>query len=206
MSNPAIKFYFDFLSPYAYLAQQRLPALAAQAGCDIDYVPVDLAWIKREARNTGPSAREMPLKLTYARADLQRWAGRYGVTLIPLVSYDSSRANKGVFFAIDQGMAAEYVDLLWKRVYGEGADMGSDPLLQSVARTLDWDPKRFLDYTGSAAAQDRLEAANRAAHQQGVFGVPSMVIDDTLWWGNDRLEFLADHLAARREGGGPSPS
>jgi len=117
-----IDFYFDFLSPYAYLAFQKLPDMAAAAGYEVRYHPVDLNWLKKKANNTGPSTREMPLKLKYARADLQRWARQYGVAFVPLVSYDSSRANKGVLYAQDRESAQSYVSRLWQEVYGSGKD------------------------------------------------------------------------------------
>lgn len=193
-----IDFYFDFLSPYAYLAHQRLPQLAASFGHELAYHPVDLAWIKKKANNTGPATREMPLKLKYARADMQRWARKYGATLIPLVSYDSSRANRGVFYAMQRSAAGDYVARLWRDVYGQGGDMSSDDVLGNVAQSLGWDQADFLRFVASDEAAKLLDDSNESAHARGVFGVPTMQVGDDMWWGNDRLELMCETLAAAR--------
>jgi len=191
-------FYFDFLSPYAYLASQKLPGIAASLGHELQYHPVDLAWLKKEANNTGPATREMPLKLKYARTDLQRWARKYGVSLIPLVSYDSSRANKGVFYAMRQGAAGDYVARLWNHVYGQGRDMSSDDVLGGVAEELGFGRADFLAFVQSDEAARLLAESNERAHALGVFGVPTMRVGDEMWWGNDRLELMCESLAPAR--------
>jgi 2-hydroxychromene-2-carboxylate isomerase len=198
MSGTTIHFYFDFLSPYAYLASRRLPSLARSVGYTLEYHPVDLAWLKLEARNTGPATREMPLKLAYARTDMQRWAALYGVPLIPLKNYDSSRMNKGVFFAADRGADAEYVNHAWTKVYGEGQDMADDAVLSAIATAMGWDPQAFLAYVASGEADERLRNSNREAHAKGAFGVPMMIVDDNLWWGNDRLELMQQYLVSKQ--------
>lgn len=189
-----IDFYFDFLSPYAYLAFQKLPDMAAAAGCGVCYHPVELNWLKKQANNTGPSTREMPLKLKYARADLQRWANQYGVSLIPLVSYDSSRANKGVLYAQDRDSAQPYVSRLWQQVYGGGKDMSNDGVLSGIATQMGWDASDFLRFVASPEADLRLSASSRGAHEAGVFGVPTMIADGEMWWGNDRLDLMCAHM------------
>lgn len=195
-----IHFYFDFLSPYAYLAHARLPRLAAARGQALAYHPVDLEWIKLKAGNTGPKTREMPLKLAYARTDMQRWARLYGVPLTPLRSYASARLNRGTFFAEDRGMAGDYVTLAWSTVYGQGQEMNDDAVLSGIARVLGWDPVPFLTYLSSEEAANRLRESNDAAHAQGVFGVPTMIVGTEFWWGNDRLDFLDQYLATGTPG------
>lgn len=193
-----IDFYFDFLSPFAYLAQQRLPAIADRFGCTLSYRPVDLARLKLLARNTGPATREMPIKLAYMRADMQRWAHRYGVSLHPLKSYDSARLNRGTLFAAARGMAHVYVDYAWRRVYGEGADLADRSLLSEIASRFGWSQADLVAFIDSPGATKAYEESTQEAHRRGAFGVPSMMIGDRLWWGNDRLEFLEEHLVAMR--------
>lgn len=196
-----IDFYLDFLSPYAYLAFQQLPRLAASLGHEVRYHAVDLNWLKQRANNTGPATRDMPLKLKYARTDLQRWARQYGVPLVPLVSYDSSRANKGIFFAEHQSDAQRYIEALWAETYGRGRDMSSDDVLASVAAGLGWDVSRFMQFVVSPDAARRLLESNERAHAAGVFGVPTMISAGEMWWGNDRLELMTSYLREANQAG-----
>lgn len=195
-----IEFYFDFMSPYAYLAHCKLPALARQYGFGIDYRPIDLAQAKIAVGNTGPANREIPIKHKYLRRDLQRWADCYGVPFAPPAGYGSHRLNCGVFFAIDKGVASSYVQLAWSHVWGGGADMDDDALLARIAQSMNWRPEEFLEYAASDVAHARLRAMNKTALENGVFGVPVMRVRDQMWWGNDRLHFVEDYLKGALNG------
>ena len=192
-----IEFYFDFISPFSYLAFQRLPGLAARYRCRVAYRVLNLAEAKLLAGNTGPTSRSQPLKRRYNQADKERWARRYGVPIANPTSYDPDRLNKGTFFAEDRGETEAYIAYAWRRVWGEGGDMAGEPLLRDVARHCGWDEGAFLAYTLSPEADGRYRHATRAAHEKGVFGVPTMLLGGEMWWGNDRLDFLEDHLRER---------
>ena len=191
-----IDFHFDFISPFSYLAHCRLPEIAARHGRDIAYHPVDLAVLKLEGGNTGPTTREMPLKLRYSGFDQQRWASRYGVTIKRPSGYGDGphRLNKGAFMAADRGVTGEYVTAVWRRLWGVGGDMGDAALMRDVAGELGWDAGEYLAFTESDDAEARYRASTRAAHERGVFGVPTMMIGDEMWWGNDRLDFMEEFL------------
>lgn len=193
----SIDFYFDFMSPYAYLAHCRLPGLAEQHGYTLSYRPIDLKAAKLAAGNTGPATAQMPMKLRYAMADLTRWAEKYGAPLAFAQSPPvSERANKGAFFAEEKGRSQEYVSALWAATFGAGGEFDSDDLLADVARQLGWSPEEFLEYLVSEKAAQLYDAGNKAAQSRGVFGVPTMMVGDEMWWGNDRLDFLEEYLAS----------
>lgn len=192
-----IDFYFDFLSPYSYLAHCRLPALADKYGYEITYKPIDLKAAKLAAGNTGPATVEMPMKLRYAMADLTRWAKKYEAQLafanVPPVT---ERANKGAFFARQKGQVRAYVSALWAATFGSAGDFNSDEVLSDVARQLGWSPEEFLEYLQSDTAERLYQEGNKEAQDRGVFGAPIMMVGDQMWWGNDRLDFLEEYLVA----------
>ena len=196
-----IQFYFDFMSPYAYLAHAQLLALADRYRHSVEYLPVDLRRLKLAAGNTGPATREIPAKLKHLRVDMQRWARRYGVSLVPPAGYGSDRLNCGTFYAIDRDCARQYVQVAWDLVWGQGGDMAAPALAEEVAHRMGWDAAGFLAWTGCEAAQSRYRAVIDRAEGLGVFGVPSMLVGGEMWWGNDRLDFLEEHLAASSSGG-----
>jgi 2-hydroxychromene-2-carboxylate isomerase len=189
-----IDFFFDFVSPYAYLAHTQLPTLAKRCGVSMTYHVIDLQQAKHAVGNTGPSNREMPIKHRYLRQDLQRWASDYGVPFSPPAGYGSTRLNCGVFYALDRGEVQRYVDLVWRRVWSEGGAMNDDGLIADVASEMGWQADHFLEFIVSREAIDRLHASNASALRRGVFGVPTMLVGDDMWWGNDRLHFLERHL------------
>lgn len=192
-----IRFYFDFASPFAYLAQARLPRLAQRYGAAIDYRPIDVRQAKLDAGNSGPSTRSVPAKAKFIRQDRLRWAAQYGLPMQDPKAFSAPRLNRGVFRAGSQGEAEAYVRTAFHRVWGLGGDPDSDDLLQAVARDMAWDTERFLAYVASPAAMQAYAETRRDARQRGVFGVPMMILGEELFWGNDRLDFLEEALAAR---------
>ena len=213
-----IEFFFDFLSPYAYLAHTRLPTLADKYGYELVYKPFDMPAAKRAAGNTAPPAPAIPVKFRYVSTDFRRWAARYGVPLnmpwlvrsdapletlkqgidVPRTGLDTTRANRGMFFALDRGQGRDYATRVWGGSYGAPAGplVGSEELLMDVARQLGWSPEELREFVQSDAAEQRYAESTREAIRRGVFGAPTMIVDDEMWWGNDRLGLLEDYLCA----------
>jgi 2-hydroxychromene-2-carboxylate isomerase len=192
----SIEFFFDVASPYSYLAHVRLPSIASRHGRPIAYRPVDLSEVKRAAGNIGPSSHFLAARRNYLRQDTARWARRYGVPITEPAGYGSARLNRGAFLAIERNVAAEYVNAAGARVWAQGGAMDDDGLLAAVAADMGWDAPAFIAYTSSEAADGRHREALALARERGVFGVPTVVIGEHLWWGNDRLQFVDAHLAA----------
>jgi 2-hydroxychromene-2-carboxylate isomerase len=190
-----IEFYFDFISPFSYLAFQRLPQIAKRYACDVVFHVADLAILKRLAGNTAPRMVEMPLKLDYSRIDQKRWAERYGVPIVPPSgSHDSSWFNRGTFFATKHGMDVEYITAVWTRMRRDGRDLAEESSWREVASDLGWNPAEFVSFVRSPESLGLYQQASKAAHENGIFGVPTMLIGKEMWWGNDRLEFLEEYL------------
>ena len=192
-----IDFYFDFLSPYSYLAHCRLPQVAAKHGARINYLPIDLKAAKLAAGNTAPPTVAIPAKMAYAMADFTRWAARYGAPIAftragppdPLV------ANLVTFYALDHGQAADYVAAMWAATFGSGGRLRAEAVLQQVCTTMGWNHDDVRAFAASDEAAARYAQGNAAAQAAGVFGVPTMVVDGEMYWGNDRLDFLDEHLS-----------
>jgi 2-hydroxychromene-2-carboxylate isomerase len=192
-----IDFYFDFISPFSYLAHQRLPDLAARYDHALSYHAASLADLKELAGNTAPRVTQIPLKLRYSRIDQQRWADRYGVPIRPPErSHDSSWLNRGFFFAEDRGQQRDYVTNAWTKLRRDSRDMADEKTWRDIATELGWVSDEFVGFIRSEASQERYQAATRQAHERGAFGVPTMLIGDEMWWGNDRLDFLEEFLKA----------
>ena len=192
-----IDFYFDFISPFSYLAYQRLPELAARYGHALVYHPADLGELKRLANNTAPRITAIPLKLRYSRIDQQRWADRYGVPIKPPAqSHDSSWLNRGTFYAIDRGQPADYLTKAWAKMRRDGRDLVDEAMWRETAQELGWVADDFVAFVRGDGSRGRYQDSTRKAHENGVFGVPTMVVGEEMWWGNDRLDFLEEFLQA----------
>lgn len=193
-TSQTLEFFIDFMSPFAYLAQQKVPQLAERFGYTVRYVPFDLPQAKLAAGNTGPSNRDIPVKLRYMTTDMNRWAKRYGVPLNFPKSFASARMNKGLFYAEDHGAVPKYAHAAFDAGWGQGQDISDSAVLGRLAQKLGWAEADFIAFVDSKEAAERFEASNLEAHRRGVFGAPTMLIGEEMWWGNDRLEFLEEYL------------
>jgi 2-hydroxychromene-2-carboxylate isomerase len=196
-----IDFHFDFLSPFAYLARHRLTQIADQFGCTIAWHPVDLAATKKAAGNTGPGNRDMPVKLAYFKTDLARWVKAYDLPFTWAGNYASRQMNIGALYARERGRAAEYVQRAFHAGWGSGHRLDDAQVLRDLAQSFGWDGGDFLTWIASPAGADAYAEETAAAIARGVFGVPTMLVDDQMWWGNDRLFMLAEYLRAHPETG-----
>jgi len=190
-----IDFYFDFMSPFAYLARGELVKIATKHDHRIEYRPIELKRAKLAAGNDGPSNQKIPAKLKYMVADLTRWAKHYGIPFNPITGQDSDRMNIGTYFAIDRDQADAYVAEGFRLGYVEASDLNADSVLIALADAMDWDSSEFMSFLESEEGRSRYEACNVDAHARGVFGVPIMMVGDEMWWGNDRLDFLDRFLS-----------
>jgi 2-hydroxychromene-2-carboxylate isomerase len=192
---PILDFYFDFISPFSYLAFHRVPDLAARYGHAVHYHVADLSELRRLAGNTGPRSTEQALKLRYSRIDQKRWAERYQIPFQPPVgSHDSSWLNRGVFYALDRNQIRDYLSCAWGKMRRDGRDISDEATRRDIAKDLNWSADEFLAFTKAKGSRARYSAATNQAHQRGVFGVPTMMVGDEMWWGNDRLDFLEEYL------------
>lgn len=193
--------YFDFISPFSYFAHLKLPDLARAHGYEIAYHPIDIPTAKLAAGNYGPSNQKVPAKIRALMQDLHRWAKHYGVPFNFPSGMAGRRINTGTFFAIAEGKAEAYVDAGYRRLWGDGGvDAGDESFLRDLAGSVGLDAAAFMAYVDSIEGARAFEASRNEAHARGVFGSPIMIVDDQLWWGNDRLMFLEEYL---REHPGP---
>ncbi len=197
MGERRIDFYFDMVSPFSYLAHVKLPELAERHGCSIAYHPIDLPQAKMAAGNYGPSNREVPAKIRVMAADLERWAQRYRVPLRFPKGFDCSRWNIAALLAAERARGRQFVTEGYARIWGTGIDPSDEGELRAAATAAGLAADEVVAYASSPRGGSDFRKACVEAHRRGVFGAPLMFVDDEIYWGNDRLDFLEEYLESR---------
>jgi len=188
MSRTAVRVFFNFRSPYCYLASHRLFERLAAFDIDIQWRSLG-AWDGRSA----PERAKVKVPLT--RQDVARWCRRMQVPFNPPpVSTDPTAAALLAFAAEDAGLLAQYVQRVMWREWAEGQDIGQTEVLEGVASDIGLPPAAVRSALDDATLLARLQANWQEAEAAGVIGVPSFVVGDQIFWGNDRLDFLEEHL------------
>ena len=185
-----VRFWFDPVSPYAYLAFERLPQVLAGLSYCVEYRPVLFAALLEHWGQKGPA--EMEPKRAWTLRQVQWLAVRHGLTLqTPLQHPFNPLALLRMALATAPAGGApnrRVVEAVLRHVWcGDGAD-ANDPLRLQALTTL-LAPQR--DPAG-AEVKKELREAGQAAIAQGVFGVPMMEFEGRLFWGLDSLDMLAE--------------
>ncbi|WP_337185739.1 2-hydroxychromene-2-carboxylate isomerase [Phenylobacterium sp.] len=186
-----LEFFFDFGSPYSYLAHSQLAGL----GVEVSLRPMAVLKVM-EAVGNQPTTLQSAAKGRYARADLVRWARRYGVPLNPA----RARANDGqacaraVMAAGRIGKAREAAAALFHTFWGAGDPLGSVPEILAVLDAAGLDAAALESLIDSPEVIAELEANTREAAERGVFGAPTIFVGDDMYFGNDRLDFVRERL------------
>lgn len=191
-----LDFYYDFLSPYSYLAFTRLPALAQAAGATIAFKPIDVIEVMERVGNA-PTTVLCAAKGRYALADMARWAGKYGVPITRNPHFRSIAGRPlllGAVAAARIGQAEAYSRAIFEGVWTKQAAFADDAQTLEVLRE-----GGFKDAEAVLAARDDAEGDLQSlideATKGGVFGVPSFKVGEALFFGNDRLSFVEEALA-----------
>ncbi len=181
--------FFNFRSPYCYLASKSMFGILDRFDCHFEWRPLG-GW---DGRSSPERAKG---KLPIARQDVRRWCRRLGIPFSPPpLTTDPTRAGAGSLLAEQQGCLREYVVAVMHAEWGEGRDIGQIEVLQDAGRRAGLDPAALTAAVDDPALRARLGEHMQQAQAVGVFGVPSFVVGEEIFWGNDRLDFLAEHLA-----------
>jgi 2-hydroxychromene-2-carboxylate isomerase len=189
------EFYFDFASPYSYLTGIQPVKTAALAGAAVAGTPFRVAE-RMTLAGDRPTTIDCKNKGTGATADLGRWAGRYRVALQRHPtgwSFEDALRGRG---AIAPGRAADGVNAVFAAVWAETVNPDERPVLIDLLDKADVDGARLAETAARADDVAGLEPCTAAAAERGAFGSPTFSIGDQRFFGNDRLWFGADALAA----------
>jgi len=188
MANP-IEFYFDFSSPYAYLASELIDDLAAKYGRKVQWRPIMLG---ATFQKTGlPLLLSVPLKGEYSKRDMLRSARYYGVPFnfpdkFPLATQTAARAYYWLH-GEDCGKAREFAHAIFRAYWVDGRDIAAHAVVQEIAATLGIAADELSTATGKPEIKERLKAETDGAIAKGMFGAPYFIVEGEPFWGADRL-------------------
>ena len=187
-----IEFFFDFRSPYSYLAFTQL------RGMDVDIAlrPMKILQVMEKVGNV-PTTITCAAKGRYARADLARWAQRYGLTLKPsnMRDNDGDACSRAVLAAGSPAQAAAITMALYRACWSEGKTLATTDDILAVIAAAGLDPAPIAARIDTPDLVAQLDANTDEAAERGVFGSPIIFVGDAMFFGNDRLDFVREELA-----------
>ncbi len=195
MAAPTLRFYFDYISPYSYLAWQELPALASRHAVAVEPTPVLFAALLDEYGHKGPA--EIAPKRMYMFKECLRRAASLGVPMRPPHShpFNPLPALRATSLEMSSEQRASLITALFAATWAEGRDVSSPEVVAAAAESVG--VRDVVARVRAPEVKSRFKAMNAEAVQHGVFGVPTLLVGEELFWGNDSLPHVEAFLEGR---------
>lgn len=200
MTN-VIEFYFEFNSPFAYIAANAIEDVAAKHGATVSWRPVSLGhvWKAIEAVNVGPAGH--PVKLKYQARDSARFAELYGLPLTrPAVHPIDAKLARLAFYRLsvkDEELGKRFVKAAFDKFWGRGEDITTADQLSSVMSEIGESDAELAAALEDQNAKKAVIENTQAAVDSGAFGMPWFKVGDEVFWGADRIPHIDLYLASK---------
>ena len=183
-------FYFDFISPYSFLAHKEIIKIERKNSIKIKYKPILLGGLHNLHGIKAPAF--IPAKAKHMIRDCKLIAEKNKIrfkfnSYFPIKSLNLMR---GVFVAEEDNYKSHYIDSIFNAIWQDGLNMNDENVIQKVLKNLNINPKTFHLRSASSSIKDSLRKKTNEAYEKGIFGAPSFVSNNKIFWGQDRLEFV----------------
>ena len=185
-------FYFDFVSPYSFLAHKEIRKIEDRIKIKIIYKPMLLGGLHNLHGIKAPAF--IPAKAKHMVRDCKLIAERNSVkfkfnTYFPIKSLNLMR---GVLVAEEDNIKNYYIDSIFNTIWQDGLNMNDDNIIQKVLKNININPKTFSLRSTSSLIKDSLRKKTSEAYEKGIFGAPTFVVNNKIFWGQDRLDYALD--------------
>ena len=203
MAVPSVEFLFDFGSPNAYLAHKVIPSVEARTGTRFTYLPVLLGGLFKATGNRSPmeAFAGIPAKLAYEALERDRFVKRHGLTRFapnPHFPVNTLAIMRGAVAAQTLRVFAPYVEAVFAAMWEEGRKMDDPGVIAQALTAAKLPAERLMALAQERAIKDELVANTTGAVERGVFGSPSFLVGDALYFGKDRLDDVEAAIVASR--------
>jgi 2-hydroxychromene-2-carboxylate isomerase len=197
----SLEFFYDYGSPYSYLADSRLPELAERTGAEVRYRPMLLGGVFKATGNHSPAVQPCEAKRTHGFLDLRRWVAHLGVPfrVNPHFPVNTLLLMRTAVAAQRAGVFHPFHCSVYPAFWAEGENLGEPEVIGRVLEKAGLDARALLEATGDPAVKAELRATTEEAVARGVFGAPTFFVEDEMFFGNDRLDFVERAIARRGE-------
>jgi len=188
MSN--IDFYFSIGSTYTYLTITRILDVEKKHDVKFNWKPFSVRAIMKEMNNI-PFPKEKVNKVNYMWRDIERRAKGYGFfakTPVPYPLTQFDLANKLAILGLEEGWGIDYVRLTYKRWFQEEKEPAVDPSISEICNELKIDKNKVIEKANSDKIEKEYLANTESARKNKVFGSPSFIVGNEMFWGDDRME------------------
>ena len=187
----SIDFYFDFISPYSYLGYKKLNLLNQNNQININYKPILLGGLHNLGGITAPAFNERKMKnmkndceLIAMKNNIQfKWNTKFPINSLYLM--------RG-YLIIKDDLKKKYFDVCFDAYWKNNIDIADEKNIDSILETVGQDKIEFIDGIKETKTKEELKRVTKNAFEIDIFGAPTFVVNNKIFWGQDRLDFAID--------------
>ncbi len=199
----SVEFHFDFGSPNAYLAHLVIPQIVTRTGVPFRYVPVLLGGVFKATGNVSPavSLRGIKNKGEYGALETRRFVAKHGITRYarnPHFPVNTLQIMRGAIAAEREGCFERYVDEVYRHMWAEPKKMDEREVSRAALTESGLPAERILERIAEPEVKQQLIANTEGSVALGVFGSPSFLVGDELYFGKDRLREVEEEIEAQK--------
>ena len=185
-----IDFYFSIGSTYTYLTVTRILDVEKKHQVKFNWKPFSVRAIMKEMNNI-PFPKDKINKVNYMWRDIERRAEGYGFfakTPVPYPLSEFDLANQIAILGLDKGWGTDYIRLTYKKWFQEGKEPAIDPSISEICKELGLNKDEIISEAKSEIFEKKYLSNTDSARKKKVFGSPSFIVENEIFWGDDRME------------------
>ena len=183
-----VNFYFDFISPYSYLAHKKIKTIK---NVNFIYKPVLVGGLHNLQGITAPAFIKPKLKHMISDCDLIAKKDKFSFIWNSKFPINSLNIMRGYLFVKD-AVKDLYLNVMFDANWKDNLDTSNEEILTTLLDNCKINPNNFFDGIKDPKIKDELKAVTQEAHDKEIFGAPTFVVNSKIFWGQDRLEFALD--------------
>ena len=187
----SIDFYFDFISPYSYLAHKKVKILKEKKNIIFNYKPILVGGLHNLQGITAPAFIKPKLKHMISDCNLIAKKNNFIFTWNSKFPINSLSIMRGYLF-VNADVKNLYLNTFFDAYWKDNLDISNKEILTTNLKNCKIDLDSFHEGIKNSKIKDELKNLTQEAHNKEIFGVPTYVVNDKIFWGQDRLEFALD--------------
>ena len=187
----SIDFYFDFISPYSYLAHKKIKILKEKKNIIFNYKPILVGGLHNSQGITAPAFNKPKLKHMISDCNLIAEKDNFSFMWNSKFPINSLNIMRGYLF-INNETKDLYLDIIFDAYWKDDLDTSNKEILETLLEKCKINLNEFFDGIKDPKIKDKLKNKTQEAHDKEIFGAPSFVVNNKIFWGQDRLEFVLD--------------
>ena len=188
-----IDFYFDIISPYSYIAHKKIQKIKEYQKVIFNYKPILLGGLHNLAGISAPAFNKFKIKNMQSDCELVSKKNNISFKWNLKFPINSLSIMRG-YISVNDNQKEDYLDTFFNAYWRDNLDLSSDKEFSKLLESLKIDSKIFFDKISQQSIKDNLKQLTNDAFEKEVFGAPTFIINNKIFWGQDRLEYALEEL------------